>query len=260
MYFIANWKMNPVSLKEAKNLLKNIKTRISKVNKSKIAKIIVCPPAIYLPKLATKNKLLDYGVQNIAWIQQGAITGEISILMAKEFAIKYCIVGHSERKQFLCESDRYINEKIKLCLKNNIIPIFCIGENLEQKESGQTGKVLKEQIFQGLQNVDQRQVKKIIIAYEPVWAISSQQNSQPSNPDSVLEATIIIKKALLNLYGRETSGQIPIIYGGSVNKDNVLDYIGGNIEGFLIGSASLNAYDFISIIEKSLIKLIQGDK
>ncbi|MBD3238294.1 MAG: triose-phosphate isomerase [Candidatus Moranbacteria bacterium] len=251
MLFIANWKMNPTSLKQAQKLNKNIKDKLKKINKEKKAKVIICPPTIFLSKLFQKNKLIQYGVQNICFEERGAYTGEISVLMAKDQGANYSIIGHSERKQIAGEDNYTISQKVNLCLANNIKPILCVGENLQEKNHAKTGLVIREQLQIALKNVKINDIEKIIIAYEPVWAISSQDNARPGTPDSILGASIIIRKELLNLYNHDVATNIPVIYGGSVSKDNVLDYSGNsNLNGFLIGSASLNAFDFSQIIEK----------
>jgi triosephosphate isomerase len=307
MLFVANWKMNPPNLKEAKRLALGIGERVEKIKQGQDTiekaiqqnaafqsentytdqseiKVVICPPDVYLYELIeefknpkgyrTKNEAkkkgssrvksaksikpetLDFGVQNIGFSERGAFTGDTSVLMAKDAGAKYCIIGHSERKAFNGENDERCNQKIKLCLENEITPIFCIGENEEQKNAGQTGIVLTAQLQTGLAKISITDVKKVIIAYEPVWAINSSMQTdtiKDPNPDDILGATIIIRKTLLSLYDQHTAREVQIIYGGSVTKDNVANYSNNNhLKGFLIGSAGLNTLNFTSLIENSL--------
>lgn len=220
---IANWKMNPLSLEGAIKISNNLP-------RDK-AEIIICPPFIFIEKL---KKILDIGIgaQNCFWEEAGAFTGEISTLMLKLMGVTHVIVGHSERREIFKENNLIINKKIKSILKEGLIPILCIGETKIEKESGETWDVLKKQLKEGLTGVN----RDIIIAYEPIWAIGS---GIACSSDVAEEVMVFIKK--------NTFFDNKILYGGSVNSNNVTDY--SSFSGFLIGGASLNPVEFNKIIE-----------
>lgn len=254
MIFIANWKMNPLTAKEAERMNNQIKQRLDEMmDKPDDLEIIICPPSIFLNSIKEDNKYLKYGVQNVAFAERGAYTGETSVNMVKNMGATYSIIGHSERKRFAAENDQMCAKKVRLCLEKGITPILCIGETQDEKKRGQTGIVIQNQLKIALGNLSLNDIKKVIIAYEPVWAISTQAGSSAGYPDSILGATIIIKKTLLDIYKQNIINDIRVVYGGSVDKENVEEYLkNGNLNGFLIGSASLNPLSFIAIIEKCL--------
>ncbi|MEA3273659.1 MAG: triose-phosphate isomerase [Patescibacteria group bacterium] len=255
MYFVANWKMNPPTLAEAERLLKQVKAQLRIVRDGAEANIVICPPSIFFSKIAKSNNLIKFGVQNINWEERGSFTGETSILMAKDFGAEYCLVGHSERKIYFGENSLLANKKIKLCLEKGLTPIYCIGETLEEKQRGQTRKIIQEQLKVGLKDIGWMGMKHIIIAYEPIWAIGTQNGAGAANPDNVLEISILIRKILFDIYDQKTARKTIVLYGGSVTPKNVISYLQNNSSnGFLIGSASLNASDFVSIIKKSTIQ------
>jgi triosephosphate isomerase (TIM) len=252
MYFVANWKMNPPSLAEAERLLKQIRDQLRSVKEKEGREIIICPPAIFFPKIAKKNSNLKFGIQNIGWEERGSYTGEISVLMAKDFGAEYCLVNHSERKLYFGEDSSLANKKIKLCLEKGITPIYCIGETLEEKENGKTRAILEKQITEGLRGLNLIRAREVIITYEPIWTISTQAGGEAENPDNVLAINILIRKILFDMYDPKTARGAKILYGGSINKKNISDYLKNKCsDGFLIGSASLNPSDFISIIRKT---------
>ncbi len=252
MHFVANWKMNPPSLAEAERLLKQVRTQLRSIKQNEDLEVVICPPAIFFPKIARPSSYLKFGIQNIGWEERGSYTGEISVLMAKDFGADYCLVGHSERKLYFGENSSLANKKIKLCLEKGIIPIYCIGETLEEKRKGETRKVLEEQITTGFKGINLIEAKRVIITYEPLWTISSQSGGEAEDPDNVLAINILIRKILLDTYDTKTARGAKILYGGSINHKNVGDYLKNNCsDGFLIGSASLNPSEFISIIRKT---------
>jgi triosephosphate isomerase len=255
MYFVANWKMNPPTIAEAERLLKQIRTQLRVIKDTTNINTILCPPAIFFSKIAKSTNLIKFGIQNINWEERGSYTGETSILMAKDFGIEYCLVGHSERKIYFGENNALSNKKIKLCLEKGLTPIYCVGETLEEKQKGQTRKSIQEQLEAGLKDIGLMGIRHIIIAYEPIWAIGTQNGNGAANPDNVLEANILIRKTLFDIYDQKTAREMIILYGGSVTPKNVTSYLQNNSSnGFLIGSASLNASDFVSIIKKSTIQ------
>jgi len=241
---IANWKMNPIREKEAEKLFVNINKIVSSL---KNTEVIICPPVIYLKKLkAISYKLkAKLGVQNCFYEESGAYTGEISATMVYELGARYTILGHSERRAMGEKSDD-VNKKIKSALSEGIIPIICIGEK-ERDENHKYLAFVKEQIEVGFKNIPKEALSKIIIAYEPVWAIGKNATRE-ATPEEFLEMRIFIKKVLSMMFG--VKNKIPrIIYGGSADEKNVLDFVkNGEADGFLVGRASLDPKKFSNII------------
>jgi triosephosphate isomerase (TIM) len=241
---IANWKMNPSSFIEADNLIKSIKKGIGK---SENVNVVICPPAVYLSKIKPNSKF-ELGIQNIFWENRGAYTGEISAKMAKNLGVNYVIIGHSERRQYLGETDEMINLKTKSALENNLNPILCIGETLEEKKKDKASEVIARQLESALKNIDKFQVSnfKFQVAYEPIWAIGT---GITPNTDEIMSITLLIKKIITKLYDRKTAEKISILYGGSVDVGNAYDFVHkANTNGLLIGGASLNAEEFVRIV------------
>lgn len=228
---VANWKMNPVTIKEAEELFNSVKQGVKDVEN---AETVICPPFIYLPLL----KGLTLGAQDSYWEEKGAYTGEVSIAMLKEMGCKYVIIGHSERRKYFNETDEIVNRKVKTTLKAGLIPIVCIGETEEEREMDKTEGVLEEEIKQGLDKVD---VSKIVIAYEPIWAIGT---GNPCDVEEALRMKEIIQKML--------SKDIRILYGGSAKANNAEGYLKqAGFNGLLVGGASLDPKEFIKIVNIS---------
>lgn len=236
----ANWKMNPSTGKEAKKLFESVK---NKAKGLKNVEVVICPPFVYLPLL----KGLSLGAQNIFYKEKGAFTGEISPLMLKDLGVKYVIVGHSERRQYLNETNEVINKKIKQALVAGLKLIFCIGE----QEGENKIEVLEKQISEGLKGVSASKVKNIVIAYEPVWAIGTGRNC---STEETTKSILFIRKVIAKLYSKELAQNIKILYGGSVDSKNSASYIKDAFSnGLLVGGASLNTEEFIDIVKKSAI-------
>lgn len=241
---IANWKMNPVSFAEADNLIKAIKNGIKK---SENINVVICPPAVYLSKIKPNSKF-ELGIQNIFWENRGAYTGEISAKMAKNLNVKYSIIGHSERRLHLGETDKMINLKIKSAIENNLIPVLCIGETLKEKKQDKTSEVIVRQLESAFKNIDKFQVSsfKFQVVYEPIWAIGT--GITPA-VDEIMSVALLIRKVIAKLYDRETAEKISILYGGSADSGNAYDFVRkANTNGLLIGGASLNASEFARIV------------
>jgi triosephosphate isomerase len=241
---IANWKCNPPTLKEAKNLFNRIKKGIE--IKKKI-EVVICPPFVYLAPLAqmVKRRKIVLGAQDAFWEEKGPFTGQISPRMLKDLGCKYVIVGHSERRQ-LGEDDQLINKKIKRLFKENLTPVLCIGETKEDRKNKKTFDKIKYQIEKGLKGIAKKNLKKLVIAYEPVWAIGT---NKPCKPEDVLMVSIFIKKILFKSFSLKKLKTVKILYGGSVNSANAREYLQeGRVEGLLIGGNSLNPEEFIAII------------
>ncbi len=254
-----NWKMNTIPV-EANKLINDIDNFLNENNFSKLTsikenklKFVVCPPNLYLQTLLIvakqNNSLLNFGAQNCYNEPKGAYTGEISANMLKEIGTKYVILGHSERRTIFNESDESINLKIKSVLENNLIPIFCIGETLEQRQNNQTNEVLKNQLLIGLNGIrkllidsNHTQIHDLVIAYEPVWAIGT---GLAATTDQVAETHNFIKNEVQSILGLD----IPILYGGSLNENNAHELLSlENVNGGLIGGASLKSESFTKII------------
>jgi len=241
---IANWKMNPVSGKEAESLFKTI---VKNLPTLKNTEVIICPPLIFLDKLfkirTTKIKL---GAQNSFWGEKGAFTGEISAGMLELLKIKYVILGHSERRA-LGETNLEISKKIKAILSVGLIPILCVGDK-ERDENHEYFNFVKVQVEECLNGINKELLSKVIIAYEPVWALSTTENRKNASSSDSHEMNIFIKKILTDKFG--VNRELPrIIYGGSVNEKNILDFImNGGIDGVLVGGASLDSKKFLEIV------------
>ena len=240
---VGNWKMNPENLAKAQNLFNVILSRVKREKKIfQNSEIIICPPFIFLPILLDRNKnsLLKMGAQNCFWEEKGAFTGEISPKALESLGVKYVILGHSERRRILGETDEMINKKLKGVLKAKLQPILCIGETEKEKKSGKTSFILKNQLKKGLNEILKKsQLLKIIIAYEPVWAIGT---GTPCSPKDAKKNLIFLKKYF---------PQNKILYGGSVNSENSNNYLKVGFDGLLVGGASLNDDEFWNIVKKA---------
>jgi len=233
---VANWKMNPKSFKDAAKLFEMVEKN---VKLSKDAEVVVCPPFLWLREL--RSKKLSLGAQNCHFQMSGAFTGEVSSLMLIDAKVKYVILGHSERRQ-MGETDAQINLKVKTALKDGLKPILCIGE----KEDEEINLVLERQITQALEKITASQLEQVAIAYEPVWAIGT---GKACSADNALSATLFIRRILTKLYSRFLAEKTLILYGGSVSSENCAQYLDrSGMNGLLVGGASLNADQFVKII------------
>jgi len=242
---IANWKMNPVFFKEARNLFLGIK----KLKNEKNTEVVVCPPFIFIQELKLLGAGLKTGAQNCFWEEKGAFTGEISFNMLKAMGVEYIILGHSERRKHFGETDGLINKKIKAVLEKGLNPILCVGETEKERKIGIAKKVIKNQLFKGLEGIKnwKFKIKNLSVAYEPVWAIGT---GNPCMPKDAKEIFVFIQKNLKEKYGKETVKKIRIIYGGSVNGENARGYIKeSGMQGLLVGGASLSQKEFIKIVK-----------
>jgi len=241
--FVAgNWKLNG-SKASCQSLIKGILEGMSQVKRAEVA---VCPPYLYIPQVAemVKGSSLVLGAQNACEHENGAYTGEISTSMLKEFACRYVILGHSERRSIYGESDQTVATKTQAVVKQGITPILCVGELLEERESGQTESVVARQLDAVINMGGAALLSACVIAYEPVWAIGTGKTASPQQAQDV-HAFIRRKIAAVNA---EVAAKIRILYGGSVKSDNAADLFSqADIDGGLIGGASLDAPGFIEI-------------
>jgi triosephosphate isomerase len=240
-----NWKMNP-NYPEALELLHYLNNNIPREHYN--VDILICPPFIYLSEAQKLFNRTDIylGAQNASSYTNGAYTGEISASMLKSMGINYVIIGHSERRQYFGENEEVLAKKIKLCLLENIIPIYCVGETLEQRNANEQFDIVEKQISGALFDLSAEQINKIIIAYEPVWAIGTGVNASPHQAQ---EMHMFIRNLIMNKYDDTISRELIILYGGSVKKDNANELFSmPDIDGGLIGGASLKGEEFVSII------------
>jgi triosephosphate isomerase len=246
---VANWKMNPSSLVKAKALFDSI---VKGVGDIKEDEIVICPPYIYLADIArelekNKNSKLKLGAQDCFWEKEGAFTGEISPLMLKELGCEYVILGHSERRKHLKEKSSMINKKLKLAVEDGLNCILCVGENEKEKRKGEIQKVIKHQLEKGLTKVPKNKIDKLVIAYEPVWAIGTGKSCKPVEAQVV---NFMIRKILTRIYDRSTAQSVRVIYGGSVDREKASTFLKETeMKGVLIGGVSLDPVEFIKIVK-----------
>jgi triosephosphate isomerase len=241
-----NWKMNKV-FSEAETLITEIADALDNVEMEN-AEVILCPPALYLEMAmdVAFESNFTVGAQNVYPEDSGAYTGEISPLMLKELNVDYCIVGHSERRKYFGESHEFLLRKVDALLKHDISPIFCCGELLPEREAGEHFSIVKKQLEESLFHLESDAFSKVVIAYEPVWAIGTGVNA--SN-EQAQEMHAYIRKLVKGKYGPETAGDLSILYGGSCNAKNAAElFAQPDVDGGLIGGASLKAEEFIRIV------------
>ncbi|KXG74014.1 triose-phosphate isomerase [Thermotalea metallivorans] len=238
-----NWKMHK-TIDEAVQFVKEIKDEV----KGTDVEVVICAPfTLLLPlKEAVKDTNIKLGAQNMHWEEQGAFTGEISPVMLKDIGVDYCIIGHSERRQYFHETDETVNKKVHAALKHNIKPIVCVGETLEEREQGKTEEIVKNQIRKALAGVPGAEVTQIVIAYEPIWAIGTGKTATPEQANEVIYQ---IRETIKELYGEDLCTEIRIQYGGSVKGSNAEEIMNQeDIDGALVGGASLKADEFVQIV------------
>ena len=240
-----NWKMH----KSASESITLVEELIPGLDEIKSVTSIICPPFTSLAPLVEiiKGSSIHLGAQNLFWEEQGAFTGEISPMMVVELA-EYVILGHSERRAYFHDTDDVVNKKVLAALAVELKPILCVGETLEENESGKTGEVVKRQITAGLKSVEKTQLKEVIIAYEPVWAIGTGKAATPEGANQVIKE--FIRDELVSIGSPELAESTLILYGGSVKPENARNYFDQpDIDGALVGGASLKADAFIKITE-----------
>jgi len=242
---VGNLKMNPVSPAEFGRYLDMLEKETKGKNFEK-TEIVICPPAIYFRQFSERKfKNIKLGAQDVYWEYQGAYTGEISAGMVKANGAEYSIVGHSERRKYFGENEEIINSKLKAILRSGLKAILCVGESGEERKSNQTAPVLKKQLEKSLAGIGIGKAEYITIVYEPIWAVGTDKT--PSS-DEVLEAKIVIKKILTVLYSKKAVEKMKILYGGSVKPSNAKELLTiANVNGALVGGASLKAEDFLGI-------------
>lgn len=239
-----NWKMFK-TIPEGINLINIIKAGVHKIID---CDVVVCPPYTALASISEqiKDTKIDLGAQDMYCETEGAFTGEISPLMLKDVGCRYVILGHSERRQIFKETDDLINKKVIAALKYNLVPILCLGETLEEREARRAFEVVKSQFDNSLKNLKPEQIERTVIAYEPVWAIGTGRTATPEQAEQMHS---YIRRLLNEQYGEAIGQKIQIIYGGSVKPDNIGQLMAKpNLDGALVGGASIKAESFIQIV------------
>ena len=247
---VANWKCNPPTLKEAKLLFERVEKGLKDI---KDVEVVICPPFVYLPTLYVHHQVMNIklniklGAQDCFWEQKGAFTGEVSPTMLKDLGCEYVIIGHSERRKYLNETDGMVNKKLKAALLVGLKPILCVGS----KKRGEKGnKEMKVQLERALAGIKKSELKNIIITYEPIWAISTTKGSIVATPENTKEGKIFLRRNLTKLFGKTIAQKVKIIYGGSVDSTNIEDFIKvAQMDGVLIGAASLRFDDFMAAVK-----------
>ena len=237
-----NWKMHK-TIAESLEFVNDIK---DKLNNDKV-EAVICAPFTLLKDLkeATKGTNIKIGAQNMHFEEMGAFTGEISPLMLKELDMDYVVIGHSERRQYFNETNETVNKKVLKALDVEINPILCVGETLEEREAGNTKNVCKVQVEKALENVSKEDLAKVVVAYEPVWAIGTGKTATSEDANDVIA---YIREVIANLYG-ELANEVRIQYGGSVKPSNVAEIMRqSDIDGALVGGASLQANDYVELV------------
>ena len=243
-----NWKMNK-TVAEARELVSVMSPKLQEIQN---VEKVLCPPYLAIPAVAEmlQGSRIGLGAQNLHWEEKGAFTGEVSPGMVKEFC-QYVIIGHSERRTYFGETDEGVNKKLQAALKAGLTPIVCVGETLEQYEAGTTSEVVRRQINVGLAGVESTLAAKIIVAYEPVWAIGTGKASSGENADFVHHQ--VIRTALSELYGEQAASASRILYGGSVTAANAAEFFAfADIDGALVGGASLKPDEFVAITKAAV--------
>jgi len=238
-----NWKMN-MTPAQAKELINELKPLVQDAK----CDVVICPPYVDLALVAEliKGSNIRLGAQNIHWAEKGAFTGEVSANMLKELGVEFAIIGHSERRQYFGETDETVNARAKAAIAAGITPIICVGESLEQRESGKTEELVKAQVEKGLEGIAAEDVAKLVIAYEPIWAIGT---GKTATDEQANETIGVIRNTVAAIFGTDTAAALRIQYGGSMNPKNVKGLMAmPEIDGGLIGGASLKAVDFSQVV------------
>ncbi len=243
---VGNWKMN-LDMGEASLFVHQL-SRLVKSHRD--VEVVLAPTSLTLQSLSLQvnRRQFKLAAQNFYWRDHGAYTGEISASQLRGI-VQYALVGHSERRHVFHESDKDIRAKVQAAIRNHIKPILCIGETAFERSEGETADVLHDQLIGGLANVTSEELEHIVIAYEPVWAIGTGQNAMPTD---VVAATRAIRSQIKHLYGEKSANDIQVLYGGSVKAESAADYLAlTEVDGLLVGGASLDAHVFNEIIKKA---------
>jgi triosephosphate isomerase len=245
---IGNWKMNK-TISETSGFINGVDKNVVAARKSNLI-VGIAPSFLSLETAAKSCENLIVVAQNCHYENSGAFTGEVSIPMLKDINVKYCLVGHSERRQYNGETNLTCNKKIISLFASGLTPVYCVGETLAQYEMGETFDVVKKQVVEGLAKVNASDVEKMIIAYEPIWSIGTGKNADSSIAQNVCK---LIRDAVESLYSKEVAAKVIIQYGGSVKPENIVEYLSKpDIDGALVGGASLKIDSYLKMVNNLL--------
>lgn len=240
-----NWKMYKTA-GEAKQFIEEVNGLVPDSDK---VDAVICAPALFLSQLviSSQGSALQIGAQTMSEEDEGAFTGEISPVQLTDIGVKYVIIGHSERRQYFNETDESANKKVKAAFNHGLIPILCVGETLEQREKGETGSVVEAQVEKGIAGLTEEQISRLVIAYEPIWAIGTGKTATAEDANEVCG---IVRKKVAALYNEQAAEEVRIQYGGSVKPANIVELMGmEHIDGALVGGASLETESFVKLLE-----------
>ena len=243
---IGNWKMN-LNMQEASLYLHKL---MEVLKPRRDVEVVVAPTTLTLQSLSLQinRRIAKLAAQNCYWRDHGAYTGEVPAAHLRGIA-DYVLIGHSERRYIFIESDKDIRLKVQAAIRNRLQPILCIGETAQERALGETRDVLADQLTSGLANVTAEELDRVVIAYEPIWAIGTGDNAKPVD---VKKATQMIRQHVAHLYGKKAAEEVRILYGGSITVDSAADYLAiSGLDGLLVGAASLDIHQFTEIIEKA---------
>lgn len=243
---IGNWKMN-LGVHEASLYLHKLADEV-KVHRG--IEVVLAPTILALQTLSLQvnHRQFKLAAQNFYWRDHGAFTGEVSATQLRGI-VSYGLIGHSERRHVFHETDKDTRGKVQAALRNGIRPVLCVGETIGERTSGETKDVIHDQLLGGLANITSEELPEVVIAYEPVWAIGTGNNALPTD---VVEAIVSIRSQLKHLYGTKAANEVQVLYGGSVTADSAADYLAlHEVDGLLVGGASLDAHAFTTIVEKA---------
>ena len=243
---IGNWKMN-LNMQEASLYLHKL---MEVLKPRRDVEVVVAPTTLILQSLSLQinRRIAKLAAQNCYWRDHGAYTGEVPAAHLRGIA-DYVLIGHSERRYIFIESDKDIRLKVQAAIRNRLQPILCVGETAQERALGETRDVLADQLTSGLANVTAEELDRVVIAYEPIWAIGTGDNAKPVD---VKKATQMIRQHVAHLYGKKAAEEVRILYGGSITVDSAADYLAiSGLDGLLVGAASLDIHQFTEIIEKA---------
>ncbi|MHA6259942.1 triose-phosphate isomerase [Sporosarcina sp. CAU 1771] len=240
-----NWKMYK-TIEEAKSFAEEVKV---KAIPSENVEAVICPPSLYLSELVTitEGSPVHIGAQTMHEEKEGAFTGEISPAMLASIGVGYVVIGHSERREYYNETDSSVNKKVHAAFENQLTPIVCVGESLEERESGSTVKIVSDQVEKAFKAIETANASQAVIAYEPIWAIGTGKTATADDANEVCGA---IRSKVSELYGEEVANAVRIQYGGSVKPENIVELLSmEHIDGALVGGASLDPSSFLKLVE-----------
>lgn len=242
-YVVANWKAYVTDSETAKELA----DAVSRTKKRRDVAVVLCPPFLFVPALAGKRTSYALGAQDVFWKTSGPYTGEITADMLKKLGVTHVIVGHSERRHHLGETDDIVHQKLEAVLSLGLKAVLCVGEK-ERQDPRAIPALVGEQVKKAFNGIAKQDAERVIVAYEPVWAIGT---GMPDTPDDALSAALYIRKILADIYDTRTAGKVAVLYGGSVDVANVADFVSQDgVDGVLVGKASTIKKSFVDILKR----------